>query len=73
MLAARAQPELLVQAWDGPAWAASQRSRPALVPSSWVVRTLSADRLAGVPAHNPVGEGSACGLDHRYTSLWAST
>jgi hypothetical protein len=73
MPAARAQPELLVQAWDGPAWAASQRSRPALVPSSWVVRTLSADRLAGVPAHSPVGGGSACGLDLRRASLWAST
>ena len=57
---ARAQLELLVQAWHVPAWA-SQRSPPALVPSSWVVQTPLVCRPARGPAHSLVGEGNACG------------
>ena len=64
---ARAQLERLLQAWHGPAWA-SQRSPPALVPSSWVVRTPSGGRPAGGPAHSPVGEGNACGRGVRRAS-----
>jgi hypothetical protein len=63
----RAQLERLMQAWRGPAWA-SQRSPPALVPSSWVVRTLLGGHPAGAPAHSPVGEGTVCGPGARRAS-----
>ena len=64
---ARAQLERLLQAWYGPAWA-SQRSPPALAPSSSAVRTPSGCRPAGAPAHSPVGEGIACALGVRRAS-----
>jgi len=67
MPAAREQLERPQRVWDGPAWA-SQRSTPALVPSSWVVRTLSGGRPAQDPVHSPVGEGTACGPDARRAS-----
>ena len=64
---ARAQLERLLQALYGLAWA-SQRSPPALVPSSLVVRTPSVGRPAGAPARNPAGEGNACGRGVRRAS-----
>ena len=63
----RAQLERLMQVSRGPA-SASQRSPPALVPSSWVVRTQLDGRPAGAPAHSPVGEGNVCGPGARRAS-----
>ena len=51
----------------GPALA-SQCSPPALVLSSWVVRTQLGSHPAGAPAHSPVGEGNVCGPGARRTS-----
>ena len=56
-----------MQVSRGPA-SASQRSPPALVPSSWVVRTQLDGRPAGAPAHSPVGEGNVCGPGARRAS-----
>ena len=64
---ARAQLERLLQAWHGPA-SASQGSPPALVPSSWGVRTPLAGRPAQDPVHSPVGEGNVCGPGARRAS-----
>jgi len=72
---ARAQLERLLQAWHGPA-SASQGSPPALVPSSWGVRTPLAGRPAQDPVHSPVGEGNVCGPGARRASqaalVWAA-